>query len=88
MENSTEKNTEPTTPKTDNGIVLRIPKMNLQAVLLGLVALITIFQTVQLFRINNGTASAQVRSSVSPTQSSSGSSGANANAPQSMVGGC
>ncbi len=73
-----------------NTMVLRIPKINLQSGILGLVAVITVFQTVQLFRINNraGSASVQASTAVSSPSGSSQGSGANAAAPQSMVGGC
>ena len=76
--------------KPSSTVVLRIPKINLQTGLLGLVALITVFQTVQLFRINSRASSASVPASSahsSPSVSSQGS-GANTAAPQSMVGGC
>ncbi len=73
-----------------NTMVLRIPKLNLQVGLLGLVAVITVFQTVQLFRINSRASSASVQASAvqsSPSGSSQGNA-VNTAAPQSMVGGC
>lgn len=80
----------PVAPAEGKTMVIRLPKINLQAGLLGLVALITVFQTVQLFRINNRAGATTVKaSSVSSNPSpSSHESGANAAAPQSMVGGC
>ena len=86
------------TPETNRGegsapsntMVLRIPKINLQAGLLGLVAVITVFQTVQLFRISSRASGASVQASSvqSSASPSSHGSGANMSAPQSMVGGC
>ncbi|MBI2099272.1 hypothetical protein HYT45_02555 [Candidatus Uhrbacteria bacterium] len=79
----------PATPAGSNTLVLRIPKVNMQAALLGLVALITVFQTVQLFRLSNrvGPASAKAASVSSPSAAPQASS-SNADVPESMVGGC
>ncbi len=48
-------------PETDNTMVLRVPKPNMQVVILGLVAFITLFQTVQLIRISAKSGSAPVK---------------------------
>ncbi len=88
MDTPTNTTEEPKTPSANDPIVLHIPRMNFQAGVLGLVALITVFQTVQLFRINNTYASAPARSSENSAPASSGASNGNANTPQSMVGGC
>ena len=75
----------------DNTVILRIPKPNIQVVVLGLVAFITLFQTVQLVRISGSANTGTVKSAPAPvsnTGSGAGGSGADANTPQSMVGGC
>ena len=72
---------------TDNTMVLRVPKPNIQVVVLGLVAFITLFQTFQLVRISGSTNPGAVKSAPSAAVSTGGS-GSNADAPQSMVGGC
>ncbi len=74
---------------TDNAMVLRVPKPNMQVAVLGLVAFITLFQTIQLVRISGRTSSAPVKSApAAVTSTGSGGSGSNADVPQSMVGGC
>ncbi len=73
----------------DSTMVIRLPKPNMQVVVLGLVAVITLFQTVQLFNISSKAGSAQVGSASETTSNAQGSgTGSNANVPQSMVGGC
>ncbi len=76
----------------DNTVTLRIPKPNIQVIVLGLVAFITLFQTFQLIRISSANNTAgTVKSAPAPaanTGSGTGGSGTDANAPQSMVGGC
>lgn len=76
----------------DNTVVLRVPKPNLQIVVLGLIAVITFFQTFQLARISTKASSVSVKT-VSPattttTNNGSSGTGSNADVPQSMVGGC
>lgn len=89
MDTPEANNIKPSAPAGGNTIVLRIPKINFQAGLLGLVALITVFQTVQLFRINGRANVASVKAStVNSNPSPSHGSGVNTAAPQSMVGGC
>lgn len=77
-------------PQADNTLVLRIPKPNMQVVVLGLVAFITLFQTFQLVRISGASSSATVKTApAAATGSNSGSgAGSGAGVPQSMVGGC
>ncbi|MCL4417110.1 MAG: hypothetical protein M1268_02885 [Patescibacteria group bacterium] len=76
-------------PSQENNVVLRVPKPNLQIVVLGLIAVITIFQTVQLVRISSKASSASVNTVPAATTTNSGTgTGSNANVPQSMVGGC
>lgn len=76
----------------DNTVTLRVPKPNIQIVVLGLVAFITLFQTFQLIRISSANNTAgTVKSAPAPAANSgsgTGGSGTDANAPQSMVGGC
>ena len=68
----------------DNAVILRVPKPNLQIVVLGLIAVITVFQTFQLVRISSRASSVSVKT-VSPANTGTGS---NIDVPQSMVGGC
>ena len=77
--------------KADNTVTLRVPKPNIQVVVLGLVAFITLFQTFQLIRISSANTGTTVKSAPAPvsnTGSGAGGNGTDANAPQSMVGGC
>lgn len=69
----------------NNAYVLRVPKLNLQVIVLALIALITIFQTIQLLRISSkaGTIKAITVPSGAGTGTESGG-----DAPASMVGGC
>ncbi|OGH23878.1 MAG: hypothetical protein A2698_01595 [Candidatus Levybacteria bacterium RIFCSPHIGHO2_01_FULL_42_15] len=71
---------------TDNTIVLHIPKPNMQVVILGLVAFITLFQTFQLVRISANSATAPVKTA--PTAATTTNTGSGTDVPQSMVGGC
>lgn len=72
---------------TDNTKVWHIPKPGAQTVVLGLVALITLAQTVQLMRISSKANATSVRT-VAPSSSSSDGMGDDTNTPQAMVGGC
>lgn len=74
----------------NNTITFRVPRLNMQVAVLGLVAFITLFQTVQLVRISGsaGTASVKVAPAAVSTTSSGTGTGADASAPKSMVGGC
>jgi len=78
----------------DQNLVFRVPKPNLQIIVLGLVAIITLFQTFQLVRISTQASSALVKAPIPATATtttpSSGSSGTGSNTavPQSQVGGC
>ncbi len=85
------------TPETNKGeaatmsntVVLRLPKPNMQVIVLGLVAIITLFQAIQLSNISRKATSAPVGSATATTSSSpGGGTGSHADAPQSMVGGC
>jgi len=67
-------------PKPDNTMVLRIPKPNIQVIVLGLVAFITLFQTFQLVQISAKSGSAPVKTAPAAVT--------NPDVPQSMVGGC
>ena len=92
----TETNTIDHNPnqKDENSVVLRVPKPNLQIAVLGLVAGITLFQTLQLVRISSSAGSVSVKTApavattTTTTNSGSTGTGSNANVPQSMVGGC
>lgn len=70
-----------------NTITLNIPKLNVQIIVLSLVAIITLFQTFQLMRISSKITSGSIKTSTSTVAPSSGASN-NSAAPQSMVGGC
>lgn len=82
-----ETNTLRHSPGQDNTVVLRVPKPNLQILVLGLIAIITLFQTFQLVRISSKASSASVKTAPATTSSGTGT-GSNADVPQSMVGGC
>ncbi len=69
-------------------VTLRIPKPNLQIVVLGLIAVITLFQTIQLVRISSKAGSAKAVAAPSSATTNSASGGSSADVPQSMVGGC
>ena len=69
----------------NNTLVLRVPKPNLQVVVLGLVAVITLFQTFQLVRISSKASSTKGITAPAPAAAGTGS---DADVPQSMVGGC
>lgn len=74
----------------DNAVVVRLPKPNLQIIVLGLIAIITLFQTFQLINISSKATSAAVKVISPATNTNSGTSGtgSDADVPQSMVGGC
>lgn len=72
----------------NNTVVLRVPKPNLQIVVLGLIAVITLFQTFQLVRISSKASSASVKTAPATTTNTGTGTGSNADVPQSMVGGC
>lgn len=75
--------------KTNNKtMALRIPKPNVQILVLGLVAIITLFQTFQLVRISSKASSASVKAAPAAATNSGTGMGSNADVPQSMVGGC
>lgn len=75
--------------KTNNTMVVRVPKPNMQVLVLGLIAFITLFQTFQLVRISGASSSAPVKAAPAAANATSGSgTGSNADTPQSMVGGC
>lgn len=74
--------------ETNNTVVLRVPKPNLQIIVLGLIAVITLFQTFQLVRISSKASSASVKVAPATTTNSGTGTGSNADVPQSMVGGC
>lgn len=76
-------------PADGNTMVLRVPKPNMQVVVLGLVAFITLFQTFQLVRISAKAGSAPVKTvPAAVTNPGSGETGGGGDVPQSMVGGC
>ena len=66
--------------ENNNTVVLRVPKPNLQIVVLGLIAVITLFQTFQLVQISAKSGSAPVKTAPAAVT--------NPDVPQSMVGGC
>lgn len=75
--------------QNNNSVVLRVPKPNVQIIVLGLIALITLFQTFQLVRINSQASSASVKTAPTAATTTGGTgTGGNADVPQSMVGGC
>lgn len=75
--------------RVEGVVILRVPKPNLQIVVLGLIAMITLFQTFQLVRISAKASTASVKAAPATTTTNSGTgTGSNADVPQSMVGGC
>ena len=76
--------------KTNSTLTIKVPKPNIQVVVLGFVALITLFQTFQLLRISAQASSPSVKAAA-PAVTNSGSSpasGSNTEVPASQVGGC
>lgn len=74
--------------KKNNTMTLRVPKPNLQVAVLGLIAFITLFQTIQLVKIGAKAGSTPVKTAPVTATTDSDNSGSNADVPQSMVGGC
>ena len=76
-------------PSINNTVVLRVPKPNIQIVVLGLIAVITLFQTFQLVRISSRASSTSAKAVPAAVTTNGGTgTGSNADVPQSMVGGC
>lgn len=73
---------------SDNTVTLRVSKPNLQVAVLGLVAFITLFQTVQLIRIGAKVSSSPAKAAPAAATTTTGGSGSGTDVPQSMVGGC
>lgn len=75
--------------ENSNTVVLRVPKPNLQIIVLGLIAVITLFQTFQLVRISSKASTSTVKAAPAATTTNGGTgTGSNTDVPQSMVGGC
>ena len=74
--------------REEGTVVLRVPKPNLQIVALGLIAVITLFQTFQLVRISSKASTAPVKAAPAATTNTGTGTGSNTDVPQSMVGGC
>ncbi len=72
----------------DNTVTLRVPKPNLPVAVLGLVAFLTFFQTVQLLSISAKAGSSPAKIAPAVVTSTSGGSGSSADLPASQVGGC
>lgn len=97
QEDKTQNNQKVDSAKSSTGMVVTLPKPNMQVIVLALVAVITLFQSFQLLRINSKSTSVSPAVQTAPATTTSGSSsistgssagGSNANVPQSMVGGC
>lgn len=72
------------------GITIRIPKVNPQVAVLALLAVVTVFQTAQLYALKSkagGVSVKPVSAAAAPTSGASSHSGSNAALP-AMVGGC
>ena len=67
-------------------IALPVPKLDIQTIALALVAVITIFQTIQLFRIQNVLGTSSIK--ISTPKSASGQTSPTNDTPAAMVGGC
>lgn len=74
------------TPSGPATIALPVPRLDIQTIALALVAVITIFQTIQLFRIQNVLGASSIKLTA-PKSASSPTSPTN-DAPAAMVGGC
>lgn len=74
--------------KNNSTVVLRVPKPNLQIIVLGLIAIITLFQTFQLVRISSQANLSTIKAAPATTTNSGTGTGSDADVPQSMVGGC
>jgi len=78
--------------RDDKTLVIRVPKPNLQVAVLGLIAVITIFQTFQLVRISFKASSATIAktapAATTTTTNTESDAGNNTDVPESMVGGC
>ena len=82
--------TEHTTPEAQpKTITLRIPKLNMQVTVLALIALVSLFQTVQLLSLKAkaGGITVKAPSSGSATPATQGGTHNNSALP-GMVGGC
>jgi len=84
----TQKSETNTTPIQESTVIVRVPKPNLQVVVLGLIALITLFQTFQLMRISAKASTVSVKSGPDTTTNSGTGTGTDSDVPESMVGGC
>lgn len=74
------------TPSGTTTIALPVPRLDIQTIALALVAVITIFQTIQLFRIQNVLGASSIKITA-PKSASSNTSPTN-DAPAAMLGGC
>jgi len=81
-------NMDSNSPSQESTVVVRVPKPNLQVVVLGLIALITLFQTFQLMRISSKAGAVSVKSAPASTTNSGTGTGTDSEVPESMVGGC
>ncbi|MEK7516781.1 MAG: hypothetical protein AAB562_04265 [Patescibacteria group bacterium] len=68
-------------------LTIRIPKVNAQVAVLGLLALVTVFQTAQLYALKGKAGGVSVKPAAAAAPAASGNSGSNAALPE-MVGGC
>ena len=84
----TQKSETNTTPIQESTVIVRVPKPNLQVVVLGLIPIIPIFQTFQLMRISAKASTVSVKSAPATTTNSGTGTGTDSDVPESMVGGC
>lgn len=82
---------EPTPETTPRTLTIKVPRVHVQSILLGLIALVTIFQTVQIYGLKTSSAKATVKTSVgtpSTGNSAAPAAGSSNSALPEMVGGC
>jgi hypothetical protein len=83
------QNGAPVEASQAKSLTIRIPKVNAQVAVLGLLAVVTVFQTAQLYALKTKAGGVSVKSvsAAAAPAASSGQSGSNAALPE-MVGGC
>lgn len=87
MSDQTQTPAAETQPQS-KALTIRIPKVNAQVAILGLLAVVTVFQTAQLYALKSKAGGGvSVKPAAAAAPAASGHSGSNAALPE-MVGGC
>ncbi len=80
---------EPAQTQPAKTLTIRLPKFDVQTVVLALIAAVTVLQTVQLYSLKAATKGATVKSATAPAAAqTTGASGSSNSALPQMVGGC